>query len=148
MVGLPGGLPRAAGRPRTVLATLVTSHTLHTAPSSPPLSPSNPVWGDAACADSYHPERIGNENVRKAVDVALWVGDGITALVSAELMGALVSAMGVPVPYEHAGFQAAVLASLSSSSSTSPHQACNSPLSTSFTRVLSATMPPTPPPPR
>ncbi|CAI5998022.1 unnamed protein product [Closterium sp. NIES-64] len=29
---------------------------------------------------SYHPERIGNENVRKAVDVALWVGDGITAL--------------------------------------------------------------------
>ncbi|CAI5461055.1 unnamed protein product [Closterium sp. Yama58-4] len=29
---------------------------------------------------SYHPERIGNENVRKAVDVAMWVGDGITAL--------------------------------------------------------------------
>ncbi|CAI5509876.1 unnamed protein product [Closterium sp. Naga37s-1] len=29
---------------------------------------------------SYHPERIGNENVRKAVDVALRAGDGITAL--------------------------------------------------------------------
>ncbi|CAI5476732.1 unnamed protein product [Closterium sp. Yama58-4] len=29
---------------------------------------------------SYHPERIRNENVRKAVDVAMWVGDGITAL--------------------------------------------------------------------
>ncbi|CAI5933285.1 unnamed protein product [Closterium sp. NIES-64] len=73
---------RRAGwiRPRTVLTTLVASHTLHTAPSSPPLSPSNPVWRDAACAGSYHPERIGNENVRKAVDVALWVGDGITAL--------------------------------------------------------------------